>query len=750
MNLFDSEKALIWTTSYDDIVTDCNREYCEFIGKPPEEVIGVNIYDMFPEAAASVYSKNNKEIFDSGSSKVVIEEGHTPDGNIIKFLVVKSPSISTTGDKSVLGVAVELTSYLAEKIRIDMALDYAQIGIWDWDIQNDKLVWDDRMHHIYGYSEKPDLDGYSFWATSLHPEDKIFSEKAIVEALEGRKTYDITFRIIWPDGSVRHIKSDGTVVRDNKGKPLRMLGTNRDITESVQNKEAIRRLEKRNQSLLDHSPVCHKIVDLDFNLQYMNKNGFKMLKLPVNDRLYGKPYPFAFFPDETKSRMLRELKQVCEEKKKRSFEAITRDIEGNELWFYNTLTPVFKEHKQLDYLTVVSADVTESKQLQERVQQQEKMKAVGQLAGGIAHDFNNQLGSILGFAELLDAYADDPELVKAYAKNITQAAESSAALTEKILSFSRKETIQLELVDIHAEIKNMIGMVSHSFDKKIEMTTELSADLHCIYGDRPRIHNALLNLALNSRDAMDNGGTITFATCNENIDSSSTLTETLALRPHTYIKITVTDTGKGIAKENLTKIFEPFYTTKSLGNGTGMGLASVYGTIQQHDGAIDLCSEINEGTSFYMYLPVLPENQSIGDTVAKENQTLSEGKTVLIVDDEPAMRKLCCEILKTKQHKTITAADGYEAIDIYKQRKDEIDLIVLDMIMPKIDGLDTFRALREINPEAKVVGVSGYTLDSSSNLIAEGISRVLKKPFKVQELLDAVAEEFSPRLNHSE
>jgi PAS domain S-box-containing protein len=371
-----------------------------------------------------------------------------------------------------------------------------------------------------------------------------------------------------------------------------------------------------------------------------------------------------------------------------------------------------------------------------RLRQTEKLSAIGLLAGGIAHDFNNQLGGIMGAADLLSTQLADPRH-RQFVARILQAAERAASLTQQLLAFARKGNVLSVPVNIHAMIQEATALLERSIDKRITIQQALAATHHHVLGDPAQLQNALLNLALNARDAMPTGGQITFAS------SLVTLPDPdpdLDLTPGRYLKIDVADTGSGMNEETKQRLFEPFFTTKELGKGTGLGLASVHGTIKSHHGAITVDSEIGRGTVFHLLLPLheapLPSPPATADTPTPVSGT---GR-ILIADDEAVLRHVMEAILIKLGYTVVACADGEEAVLYYQQHWQTIDLVILDMVMPKRNGQETFYAMRAINPAVRALLVSGYTLTSDAqSVLNAGMLGFIQKPFTIAPLSRQVA-----------
>jgi len=516
-----------------------------------------------------------------------------------------------------------------------------------------------------------------------------------------------------------------------------------EIVAVKQSEQQLKVMETRNQALLDYSPLCHKIIDLDLNLQFMNRSGFRMLNLEETEDLYGKPYPFDFFPDQSRQDLIRSIREVIETGDRVELETLACDSLGKEAWLHHTILPVKQDDHTIEYLTVVTADITEQKRMQERIQHSEKMDAIGQLAGGVAHDFNNQLTGILGFAELLVQQLDEPEL-KTYAENICTAGMRSKDLTMKLLAFSRKGKFRRVPVDVHILINEVIAILLHSIDKRIQIKQELNAHKTSICGDPSLIQNALLNICINARDAMPEGGSLAISTEVLEMDETTATAQGIDIEAGSYIEISVSDTGSGIPKNILPRIFEPFYTTKSKGKGTGMGLSAAYGAAKAHQGDILVQSKAGEGTCVKMILPAEScEVDKPDKKNQRENEKASKSLNILVVDDEELIRTLERNLLINAGHTVHCVSDGQEAIDFYREEWKHIDLVILDMIMPKITGKDVFNAIRRINPVVKVILVSGYSIDKDSQgLLTEGAFGFVQKPFSKEKLMSEIRRAF--------
>lgn len=377
-------------------------------------------------------------------------------------------------------------------------------------------------------------------------------------------------------------------------------------------------------------------------------------------------------------------------------------------------------------------DVTREEEIVKQLNQSRKMEAVGKLAGGVAHDFNNMLGGILGAAQLLKTTDEkSPEFIDL----IISAARRASDLTSSLLMLSRKSSRTVEPLYVSNLIEDTAALLERSIDKKIKILFENNAGKTVIMGDGSQIQNALLNMGINSAKAMPEGGTLSFIT--ETIFLDEKTTESLPFNPVSgrYALIEIRDTGCGIPLENIDRIFEPFYTTREAGDGTGLGLAAVYGIIKDHKGSIKVYSEVGSGTAFYLYFPI-SENQE----AVPVKPVIEKGKgIILLADDEQIIRHTTCKILESLGYQVLIAENGEQAINMFKENADRIDLVILDMIMPVKNGRETFYELKKYSENVKVLVTSGFSKEEDlEGMYKDGLAGYMKKPFNIEDLSKTV------------
>lgn len=383
-------------------------------------------------------------------------------------------------------------------------------------------------------------------------------------------------------------------------------------------------------------------------------------------------------------------------------------------------------------------DITRQNELEQQLAQSQKMDAIGQLAGGVAHDFNNMLAGIMGSAEILDDYLIKDPIAKETLDVIVNASERAAGLTEKLLTFARQQTTKKMSVSLHSIINDTIAILKQTIDKRININVNLKADIDIVTGDSAQLQSVFINLGINASHAMPDGGSLTFSTKKVVLSSEECELSSFEIKPGSFIEVEVFDTGTGIDKVNLTRIFEPFFTTKEQGKGTGLGLAAAHGTISKHHGTISVSSKLGRGTTFHILLPLCKEMLS---EEMLENEPEHAGGTILLVDDEKSVLAVGETMLSRFGYDVIVAENGRKAVEIFDSKSDNIDLIILDMIMPEMNGRDSFYALRKIKADIPIIVASGFTHeDYIDELNNSGLNGFIQKPFRKAELSAIIAE----------
>ena len=384
------------------------------------------------------------------------------------------------------------------------------------------------------------------------------------------------------------------------------------------------------------------------------------------------------------------------------------------------------------------------KSIEAQLIQAQKMEAVGRLAGGIAHDFNNFLSVILGYSDFVAGALKEgaaTENLKADVEEIKSAAKKAASLTRQLLAFSRRQVLQPVVMDLNATVSNMEKMCQRLIGEDIDIVTDLDPGLEAINADPGQMEQMIMNLAVNARDAMPNGGQLTIRTKNVEIGARGIPSAAFPVRPGPYVVLTVADTGAGMTPEVKSRIFEPFFTTKEKGKGTGLGLATVFGTVKQSGGYIVADSEPGRGAAFSIYLPSVTEAVVPAPSSSSPSARLAGSETILIVEDEEKIRGMVRKFLEMRGYTVFEAAGGHEALRLAQDRKKPFDLLVTDLVMPEMNGLELSSRLKSASPSTKILYMTGYTDHAILRQeVPEFQSNVLMKPFTSQELNKKVRE----------
>ena len=377
------------------------------------------------------------------------------------------------------------------------------------------------------------------------------------------------------------------------------------------------------------------------------------------------------------------------------------------------------------------------KSLEDQLIQSQKMEAIGTLAGGFAHDFRNMLQVVMGSLELIEFNKDLPDYLRTDLDRIRKAATSGAKLVKGMLVFSRKTSVKLEPLNLNKLVEQVESLLTRTIPKMVNIEVVKDPDLSSINGDSTQIEQVLMNLAVNASHAMDDGGTLTIQTQNTVLDEKF-----CSFLPNTrlghYVLLSVTDTGTGMNEETVSRIFEPFFTTKEKGKGTGLGLAVVYGIVEQHGARIICESKPSVGTTFKIYFPAVEEIQE-EKYLEKKEPPRGQGETILMVDDEANILEMAMSLLNDANYRVIAASNAKDAIELYEKHRDEIRLVLLDLIMPEIGGKQCLEALRNMDPNVKVIVLTGYTKRGMTQELKEAGARdFILKPFDTPQLLEKI------------
>ncbi len=543
------------------------------------------------------------------------------------------------------------------------------------------------------------------------------------------------------NGKNRYIVFDAAPIYNSEGELLVVIETLQDVPERKRIEEDLARSESKLRTLIDAEQDCVTLLAADGTLLEMNPAGLRMIEADSLEQVAGKSiYPLVV-PEYAAS--MQALTDSVFQGGSGNLEFEFIGLKGTRRWVETRAVPLKSADGEVMALLGVGRDITEHKKLEEQLRHAQKLEAVGTLTGGIAHDFNNILTSIIGYTDLLGMTIAENEQTRGFLDQILAASRRAANLTQNLLAFSRKQITSARPVDINESIRVVLNMLHRLIGEEIELRTRLSdADL-TILADAGQMEQVLMNLAVNARDAMPHGGTLLITTSVAEIDDQY-IAQNGYGKAGTYVLVTVKDSGSGMDARTKRRVFEPFFTTKETGKGTGLGLSIVYGIVKQHNGYIDCESEPGKGTTFTLYFPL---DTARTEQAAPARPALLRGgtETVLVTDDDEGVRRITRTMLEHLGYTVIMAADGKEAVELFTDHKDRIDLLILDVIMPKKNGKQVYDEVRRMRPGVKALFMSGYTADviNSRGVLEEGMQFITKPASlrdlsqKIRDVLDA-------------
>jgi PAS domain S-box-containing protein len=627
--------------------------------------------------------------------------------------------------------------------RLQGLMDASPIGISWSDMEGNIKYVNRKFSELFGYTVE-DIPTVTEWRRLAYPDPAYRQTVPLLYVMlreaqkQEKEVLPIELTIACKDGSIRYVEQMGAFVTN------RMMVMYKDITERKRAEEALRESEDRYRDLVEHSQDLICTHDLKGKILSMNQAAAKLmgyekellLRMNIQDIL----------APEVRDRFKEYLNEIEKQGETKGEMLIqTKTGEKRVVEYSNTLrtegisTPIVRS---------MAHDITERRQaekdkraLEEQLRQSQKMEAVGQLAGGVAHDFNNLLTVIQGYCDLILKDLDEKNRFFQDMQEIKKASEHATSLTRQLLAFSRKQILQPKILDLNDLVLNMDKMLRRLIGEDIELVTLLSKDLGRVKADPGQIEQVIFNLAVNARDAMPKGGKLTIETADAELDEHYARSR-IGVKPGRYVRISVSDNGIGMPSGVKDRIFEPFFTTKEKGKGTGLGLSTVYGIVKQSGGNVWVYSEPNQGTTFKIYLPMIEEAADFLSQTFIPTKPFLGTETILLVEDEEAVRKLASTILQSNGYKVLEAGNGEEALRIaQEQNGNPIHLILTDVVMPGMSGSQLAERLVSQWPEMKVLYMSGYT---DNAIVHHGIldqgKPYIQKPFNPSALAEKVRD----------
>ncbi|MDB4915020.1 MAG: domain S-box protein [Gemmatimonadetes bacterium] len=729
-------------------VTLVNAYACSTFGWSADELIGRDFIDTCVPARLRPETRDRHRTVQRGDDSIVASEIVTSSGEerLIEWRTtfIRDDAGEITGT---LSSGADITDRMraeqalrAERDRAQRYLDTADVIMLALDTDGRITSINRKGCELLGWSEA-ELLGRDWVEMCLPFRTRPVTGQKFRNLLGGDQS-TINNAVVTKDGYERLIEWRNRVLRDDAGHVVGTFSSGTDITERHEAVEALRAAEERMRFALRNADVG--IWDMDYTTGVVRVSEILESQFGLKTGKFGgtfDAYLEGVHPDD------RPL--VMDAVDQATHSGIDFSVQHRALWSNGTVRWLSTAGRiQLDANGApvrgvgISLDVTSRRMLEAQYYQAQKMEAVGRLAGGVAHDFNNLLTVILAYCQLLMADLDPEGPHVADVREIHRAGESAAGLTRQLLAFSRKQVIEPRLLDLNDVVGNVRKILERLIGEDVQIMLELDAGLGCVKADVAQVEQIIVNLAVNARDAMPDGGTLTIATANVELEEHHGDIH-ISVTPGSYVVLSVTDTGTGIPPDVQTRLFEPFFTTKPLGKGTGLGLATVHGIVTQNGGGIGVYSEVGQGASFKVYLPRVEETSANAVSFRPAVKPRAEAETVLVVEDAEVLRALTRRILELQGYSVLLAADASEAQRLFEQH-DSIDVILTDVVMPGGSGPDLMRRLALQRPGLKVIYMSGYTEDAITHhgVLDPGIA-FLHKPFtsetlgrKLREVLD--------------
>jgi PAS domain S-box-containing protein len=639
----------------------------------------------------------------------------------------------------------------ASEERLQLALDAARMGTWDWDLLTDTITWSKHVPRLLDQPADVCPTTAAAYLALVHPDDRRTVERAVAAALaKEADDYRVEHRVWCPSGSLHWLVAQGRVYRDPTGRPVRLVGTVMDITARKHAEADRAQAEAALHASEERYRVISEVVS-DYAFAYwVDADGTTILEWVTDamTRLLG------YTPEEMRTSSARnkivhsEDLPIAARRQQRllagqsdisEYRMIAKD--GQTLWLRFYSRPVWDAAAgRVVRIYGAVQDITQIKQLEQQLNQAQKMEAIGRMAGGIAHDFNNLLTVIFGNVELLLFAIPEGDPIRQDAEQIRHAADRAAALIRQMLAISRRQMLEPRRLDLNTVVADTSRLLKRSIGEDIQLFLQLAPDLGPVHADPGQLEQVLMNLVMNARDAMPSGGMLTIETANVAVHEAYVCGH-VGVERGSYIVLTISDTGVGMDAATRARIFEPFYTTKPAGKGTGLGLATVHGIVAQSGGHIWVYSEPGYGTTFKIYLPRIDAAGEAPRSSEPPPQAPPGDATILLVEDEPLLRSLVGRVLLGYGYRILEAEDGPAALRVADAHEGSIDLLLTDVIMPGgINGHQLAEQVIARRPAIKVLYMSGYTeMVTAQMLIANGQAFV-QKPFTPDTLARKVAE----------
>ena len=721
---------------------DVNEKACLDLGYGREELLALSVFNIDPTLDQSSFKEAGEQLRKSGA--LLWEAVHRrKDGSTfpvevnIKYVQLDRDYIVTvvrdiTERKRTRIALQEREFFFRESQRA------ASIGSYKTDFTKGQWESSQVLDIIFGI-DKDYGRSVQGWLDIVHPDDREMMDHYLKdEVIAKRNRFDKEYRVIRVDDKqIRWVHGLGEVEYDERGNILSMIGTIQDITERKRAEEIIARQNAYLQNLFENSTIPIAMLDKSAVILDINK-AFESTFQYAKEETAGKNINDVIVPETLKDEE-KELTERAGNKQNSRKETVRKRKDGRLVEVSVHSFPIIIDGKLAGTYGVYE-DITERKELEKQFLHAQRLESIGTLAGGIAHDFNNILGILLGYVSILRGGKLNVRQIRETFVTMETAVQRGAQLAKQILTFARRSEMLMEPMSVNSAVEELSKMIHETFPRTINLIKKLDSSLPSIEADASQIHQALLNLCVNARDAMPKGGDLSMKT--SKISGPKLKQRFVDAVQEEYICVTIADTGEGIDEATKGRMFEPFFTTKKAGKGTGLGLAVVFGVVKSHHGFVDVESTVGRGTVFSLYFPV-PSKAPLPRSEEKDKLQNVRGGTesILIVEDELTLQELLKTFVEEQGYTVFTASDGLEAVDVFTRNKEKISLLFSDLGLPKLSGLDAFHRIKEMKPGIKTIFASGFIEPFERSEISRmGVQEFLQKPYDPVKILQTIRE----------
>ena len=725
----------------DGQVTYCNPVVQRYTGRRPEEIVsGWQRPGVFAPELLAEWRHALGQVYHTGRPITIEFDMDSADGRR-RFECRIAPHIGPDGHvESALAIGRDITelkrveaALRASEAQVRGIVDGAAVGIWLMGLDGRFIRVNPALAEMLGYAQD-ELVGKHFREVTL-AEDLACTGEMHERLCAGERTHDqIMTRQVRADGTVLCGRLTTSVVTRDDGRLI--VGMMEDVTAHRAAEEALRESEARFRSLIEHSSDIIGITDEDGRIRYVSPSVRTVLGYEP-EPMIGQKLAERVHPDDLAAAREVRIRALESPGEVVTVELRVQHADGSWHTFRVRLQSRLDD-PAVRGIVINSLDITTARRLEAQLLQSQKMEAVGRLAGGVAHDFNNILTAVQGHATLLSEELPPDSPLRADVEQIQRSAERAASLTRHLLAFSRLQMLQPKVLDVNAIVVETQKMLLRLIGEDVELVTRLDPEIGRIRADPAQVQQILMNLVVNARDAMPSGGRVEIRTGHASFDQRYTSRFGYTVAPGRYVLLAVSDTGSGIAPDVLDHIFEPFFTTKEVGRGTGLGLSSVYGTVKQSGGYIWVDTTPGTGCTFRVYLPEVDESPD--ESEAAPAPVPSGSGVIMLVEDEPAVRALARRVLERAGYDVLEAADGEAALRVCEEHEGPIDLVLTDVVMPRLGGGELATRVGALRPQTRVLLMSGYTQDTLARRGVAGGASFLNKPFSPELLRQAVRE----------